>query len=134
MLAKVTRLRGNLVFVCAWKTTMITQFFVLSPRGDTIISKQCTSQHSAAYMLCMRLRRVPTRVALCRVLHTRSFTLWVRVCVCSHRLLCVPDRGDAVRGIAEIFFRKVKFWKGDAPPVFVRHSAGYFASALCALS
>lgn len=47
---------------------MITQFFVLSPRGDTIISKQY--------------------------------------------------RGDAVRGIAEIFFRKVKFWKGDSPPIF----------------
>lgn len=48
---------------------MITQFFVLSPRGDAIISKQY--------------------------------------------------RGDAVAGIAEIFFRKVKFWEGgDAPPVF----------------
>lgn len=23
-------------------------------------------------------------------------------------------------GTSEIFFRKVKFWKGDAPPVFVR--------------
>lgn len=47
---------------------MISQFYVLSPRGDTIIN--------------------------------RDF------------------RGDIVKGTAEIFFRKVKFWSGDAPPVF----------------
>ena len=33
------------------------------------------------------------------------------------------DRGEVQKGSAEIFFRKVKFWKedgeGDAPPVFV---------------
>lgn len=34
------------------------------------------------------------------------------------------DRGEVPKGSAEIFFRKVKFWKGDeadeeAPPVFV---------------
>lgn len=33
------------------------------------------------------------------------------------------DRGDVQKGSAEIFFRKVKFWKEDgeeeAPPVFV---------------
>lgn len=33
------------------------------------------------------------------------------------------DRGDIQKGSAEIFFRKVKFWKEDgeteAPPVFV---------------
>lgn len=33
------------------------------------------------------------------------------------------DRGEAQKGSAETFFRKVKFWKedieGDAPPVFV---------------
>lgn len=27
-------------------------------------------------------------------------------------------RGDIPKGTAEIFFRKVKFWKGDPPPVF----------------
>ncbi|KAA0154997.1 hypothetical protein FNF27_02924 [Cafeteria roenbergensis] len=47
---------------------MISQLFVLSPRGDTIISREY--------------------------------------------------RGDAVKGTSEIFFRKAKFWKGDAPPVF----------------
>ena len=35
----------------------------------------------------------------------------------------VADRGDVQKGSAEIFFRKVKFWKEDggeeAPPVFV---------------
>jgi AP-4 complex subunit mu-1 len=47
---------------------MISQFYILSPRGDTII--------------------------------TRDF------------------RGDIAKGMAEIFFRKVKFWVGDAPPIF----------------
>ncbi len=37
------------------------------------------------------------------------------------RFLCT-DRGDVPRGTAEIFFRKVKFWKGDAPPAFVSHT------------
>ena len=33
------------------------------------------------------------------------------------------DRSEVQKGSAEIFFRKVKFWKedgeGDAPPIFV---------------
>lgn len=29
------------------------------------------------------------------------------------------DRGDVPKESGEVFFRKVKFWKGDAPPVFV---------------
>ncbi len=28
-------------------------------------------------------------------------------------------RADVPKGTADIFFRKVKFWKGDPPPVFV---------------
>lgn len=48
---------------------MISQFYVLSSRGDTIIN--------------------------------RDF------------------RGDIVKGTAEIFFRKVKHWSGDPPPLFV---------------
>ncbi|KAF8819334.1 putative coatomer protein complex, gamma sub-unit [Cardiosporidium cionae] len=47
---------------------MISQFFLLSPRGDTIIN--------------------------------RDF------------------RGDAIKGLPEVFFHKVKFWSGDAPPLF----------------
>eukprot|EP01138_Halocafeteria_seosinensis_P010564 gb/GECG01010786.1/.p1 GENE.gb/GECG01010786.1/~~gb/GECG01010786.1/.p1 ORF type:complete len:461 (+),score=48.25 gb/GECG01010786.1/:1-1383(+) len=47
---------------------MFSQFYILSPRGDTIISKDF--------------------------------------------------RGDCPSGSAETFFRKVKFWKGDAPPIF----------------
>jgi AP-4 complex subunit mu-1 len=54
---------------------MISQFYILSPRGDTII--------------------------------TRDF------------------RGDIVKGTAEIFFRKVKFWKGDAPPIFNSDGINY---------
>eukprot|EP00920_Eleutheroschizon_duboscqi_P034466 GHVT01082687.1.p1 GENE.GHVT01082687.1~~GHVT01082687.1.p1 ORF type:complete len:371 (+),score=56.16 GHVT01082687.1:481-1593(+) len=54
---------------------MISQFFVLSPRGDPIIS--------------------------------RDF------------------RGDMVKGTAEIFFRKVKFWTGDPPPIFCLDGINY---------
>lgn len=42
---------------------------------------------------------------------------------CDARCLCLADRGDVPKGSTEVFFRKVKFWKGDAPPIFVR-SAG----------
>eukprot|EP01069_Polyplicarium_translucidae_P002915 Polyplicarium_translucidae@DN2163_c0_g1_i2.p1 len=55
---------------------MISQFYVLSPRGDTIIN--------------------------------RDF------------------RGDIVKGTAEIFLRKAKFWDGDAPPVFSVDGVNYF--------
>jgi hypothetical protein len=33
-------------------------------------------------------------------------------------------RGDIPKGTAEIFFRKVKFWKGDPSPVFVSFHCG----------
>lgn len=46
----------------------VSEFYILSPRGDTIIQRQF--------------------------------------------------RGDIPKGSAETFFRKVKFWKGDAPPIF----------------
>lgn len=39
------------------------------------------------------------------------------------RVSIYADRGEVPKGSAEIFFRKVKFWKEDeaeeAPPVFV---------------
>lgn len=54
---------------------MLSQFYVLSLRGDTII--------------------------------TRDF------------------RGDVVKGTAEIFFRKVKLWHGDAPPAFNLDGVSY---------
>ncbi|CAL5417908.1 unnamed protein product [Camellia sinensis] len=62
------------------ETTMISQFFVLSQRGDNIVFRDY--------------------------------------------------RGDVQRGSAEIFFRKVKFWKEDgeeeAPPVFNVDGVNYF--------
>mmetsp|Transcript_106345 Transcript_106345/g.300885 ORF Transcript_106345/g.300885 Transcript_106345/m.300885 type:complete len:442 (-) Transcript_106345:93-1418(-) len=69
---------------------MISQFYILSLRGDTII--------------------------------TRDF------------------RGDVVKGTAEIFFRKVKFWHGDAPPIFnldgvsyifIKKNGLYFVATSC---
>lgn len=35
-------------------------------------------------------------------------------------------RADVPKGTADIFFRKVKFWKGDPPPVFVSNKYLYF--------
>lgn len=43
-----------------------------------------------------------------------------RTSLCWTKEFMLADRGDIVRGTSEIFFRKVKFWKGDPPPVFVR--------------
>jgi hypothetical protein len=45
----------------------------------------------------------------------------------------VVDRGDVPRGTAEIFFRKVKFWKGDAPPAFVRGAQTHTCRVPCLL-
>ena len=45
------------------------------------------------------------------------------------------DRGDIVRGIAEIFFRKLKTWKADdAPPFFVRGVAQEVAAGFGGLT
>ncbi|MBA0625756.1 hypothetical protein Godav_003527 [Gossypium davidsonii] len=67
---------------------MISQFFVLSQRGDNIVFRD--------YLYKARLKRL---------------------------VIVTTDRGEVAKGSAEIFFRKVKFWKEDgqeeAPPVFV---------------
>ncbi|RYG49534.1 hypothetical protein EON67_06630 [archaeon] len=42
---------------------------------------------------------------------------------CSLIVCVLAVRGDIAKGTAEVFFRKVKFWKGDPPPVFVRPPA-----------
>lgn len=102
--------------------TMITQFFVLSPRGDTIISKQCACGGNA---MCWRVVRVQAHVVLGGEFNAMGVrcnaSLWHPHPPTAQRCRHTSDRGDAVRGIAEIFFRKVKFWgAGDAPPVFVR--------------
>jgi AP-4 complex subunit mu-1 len=60
---------------------MLSQFFILSARGDTIITRDCTTT--------------------------------------SHSNLLSIVRLDLGRETSEIFFRKVKFWQGDPPPVFV---------------
>lgn len=59
---------------------MLSQFFVLSARGDTIIARdcKCSSQSDSALV-----------------------------------------RQELGRHTSEVFFRKVKFWQGDPPPVFV---------------
>ncbi|MFQ6642247.1 hypothetical protein Gotur_018699 [Gossypium turneri] len=64
---------------------MISQFFVLSQRGDNIVFRD--------YLYKARLKRL---------------------------VIVTTDRGEVAKGSAEIFFRKVKFWKEDgqeeAPP------------------
>ncbi|KAB1221908.1 AP-4 complex subunit mu [Morella rubra] len=80
---------------------MISQFFVLSQRGDNIVF--------------------------------RDFTELANYCMDEVDVgmgLVVSDRGEVQKGSAEIFFRKVKFWKedgdGDAPPVFTVDGVNYF--------
>lgn len=75
-----------------------SQFFVMSPRGDTIISRDCTSSDAAP--------RPPRRRPAARAHRHRPAV-----------------RGDCPRGTSEVFFRRHKFWKGDAPPIFVRGRA-----------
>jgi AP-4 complex subunit mu-1 len=60
---------------------MISQFFILSGRGDTIINRDC------------------------KLLKRRLYS---------------SVRSDVVKNTPEIFFRKVKLYTGDAPPIFVR--------------
>lgn len=62
------------------------------------------------------------------VLNTHSYFTYVVIlsgdgkCFLIHHFV-IADRGEVPKGSAEIFFRKVKFWKEDgqeeAPPVFV---------------
>lgn len=71
---------------------MISQFFILSPRGDTVITRDY-------------LGNVPK--VCCQV-------WWYDTVLCSPNLV-------SIQGSSEVFYRKVKFWDGDgqdAPPVF----------------
>lgn len=91
----------------------LSSFFILSPRGDTIIIKVCT--HACTDRLCLSMctwgsgRQSQSTHA--NQTNPPSHT---------HLPQKTKDfRGDALPNAAEILFRKVKFWeKGDAPPVF----------------
>lgn len=66
---------------------MISQFFVLSARGDTIINRDCNS-----WIILL--------------------STWI-------------VRHDLVKNTPEIFFRNVKLYKGDAPPIFVKNDSPF---------
>ena len=66
----------------------ISHFFILSPRGDSIINQNC-------------------EIVVC--------------CPMSIDLMSLAVRHDTAVNAPEVFFRKAKFWKGDAPPIFVSH-------------
>ena len=69
---------------------MLSQFFILSTRGDTIIKRDCkfvVDSHP----------------------YVKTIAEWLSLIV----------RFDMNKQTSEIFFRKVKFWPGDPPPTFV---------------
>ena len=92
----------------------ISQFFALSGRGDTILSKEfrgdvrlllaprpCCAPHCCPPTLT--LPSPPTRAETTR----------------APPPICRPfTRAQVPKGTNETFFRKVKLWKGEAPPVF----------------
>jgi hypothetical protein len=87
----------------------LSSFFILSPRGDTIISRvsDCGAYRGG--------RGQKQRPASNSNTSDSQPMLWLW-----HRIYHQQDfRGDSLPNAAEILFRKVKFWeKGDAPPVF----------------
>lgn len=66
---------------------MISQLFILSARGDTIINRDCIEA-----------------INLLKII----FNFFV-------------VRSDLIKTTPEMFFRNVKLWKGDAPPIFVKN-------------
>lgn len=95
---------------------MLSQFFVLSPRGDTIINKQSELKHRI-HCFAFVLQDI-----------SRSFA----------RLANVAVRSDVSKGSSEDFYHAVKFWKGGEPPpvfqledvtfAFVKRSNLYFVA------
>ena len=76
---------------------MISQFFILSPRGDTVITRDY-------------LGNVP------KVLQALERKVWSQ-----HAAALLASAKTRVQGSSEVFYRKVRFWDGegqDAPPVF----------------
>ncbi len=134
----------------------ISQFTVLSPRGDSIISKEvrcraptpamaapgCAAALPAAHPPAPDAQLDFTAVALLLLLCSRAVAsarapsrarALSRRPPCArlstprahaHAYLSLPlpqFRGDVPKGVSEIFFRAVKFWKGgkgDPPPIF----------------
>jgi len=114
----------------------ISQFTVLSPRGDSIISKEVSTPAGEA--AAGGRKRPPAESARANALFSTDLACSLTPPASSSssssssplftprspdpRTPSPPDpaqfRGDVPKGVAEIFFRAVKFWKGDPPPVF----------------
>ena len=65
---------------------------------------------------------LPIGISILKSLFLLLLPLWRHYFFFCGRSFPPPsDRGDVVRGTPEIFFRRLKSWKGeDFPPVFVR--------------
>ena len=93
---------------------MISQFFILSPRGDTIIMRDYLGNvpKVSLFFSLMISRWLPPFTPCCSCFWLSESTL------CNRYVDLIFARPQAS---SEIFFRKVNFWdKGgrDAPPVF----------------
>lgn len=106
-----------------------SQFFILSSRGDVIISRDCTwlaflfcpaaASAGAARMCGGRQRNVPWPLQRAQASPASRFFFLLH----AHRF-GPTDRGDLPKATAELFFRSVKKDKAGGRPFFVRASLG----------
>ena len=101
---------------------MISQFFILTPRGDTVVSKDYRGdcprgEHSLANHHVEEWKRwiqflKNVRVLACADGDTADHTV--------PPLSLSPNHTLCSTGTAEIFFRKLKSYERNPPPIFVR--------------
>ena len=108
---------------------MISQFFILTPRGDTVVSKDyrgdcprgaaTAATASQSYPTTLSLSDShPTQSCFVRP-QPRPLHFLARGPLTPR--LCPPGPvcGVAGSGMSEIFFRKLKSYNGEPPPIFV---------------
>lgn len=102
-----------------------SQFFILSSRGDVIISRDCTASSFVA--LCASVAAALAAGGGGPLRAPFSFLCGLRFSPPP------PDRGDLPRATAELFFRTVKKDKSGGKPFFVADGVTYIhMSALVA--
>lgn len=96
---------------------MLSQFFILSPRGDTIVFRDCI-QHTHTLTILDSVKAHLVVVRLSGHNHPAcgcSDSRWSALTECE-------DRGEGAKGVTEIFFKLIKTWKdskGTYPPPFL---------------
>ena len=88
---------------------LISQFFILSPRGDTIITRECWNSNGHYFFV---------HFVIFSARNLFKFIIFLLFLL--EFFLSVRNDEDTIKGTSEIFFRKVRFWEGrkQAPPLF----------------